>query len=407
MRKLNRRMDYGDTRMNKDIKTTDSALSPPHTRMDTDRTKKIIITLAISLLMVFTVSAISITNVTTSPETADTHPGVYMTDGDPATSWQLAANTTSGWAVFTLDEPGLIYGLELEGNLASELLAVEYLSEGSWHLFSGARLDDYSGSSYTFDLSLDGIMTDRLRLRLERNLYQNPAISAVKVSGEPNNQLYRKIGPASVIATAAFPYYSPASTLTDGDLSTCWQTNAYYLDDEAPAELEDLMALLKQSLRSVKHIIFTLEQLDNMVDFITTIEPLLKSAVPQVINYLDDLEQRGVLRVITSMLDVRAKIAAAYSPEDIDQIGDGVVVALGLTKKLSDPKATEFLEKLAELPSKIDLSNAKPVGLFGMLGALSNKQAKEGLGVLMELTRAMGELKNGGTRSIAESEPIA
>ena len=178
-------------------------------------------------------------------------------------------------------------------------------------------------------------------------------------------------------------------------------------DVESSFQLEDLMALLKQSLRSVKHIIFTLEQLDNMVDFITTIEPLLKSAVPQVINYLDDLEQRGVLRVITSMLDVRAKIAAAYSPEDIDQIGDGAVVALGLTKKLSDPKATEFLEKLAELPSKVDLSNAKPVGLFGMLGALSNKQAKEGLGVLMELTRAMGELKNGGARSIAESESIA
>jgi len=178
-------------------------------------------------------------------------------------------------------------------------------------------------------------------------------------------------------------------------------------DVESSFQLEDLMALLKQSLRSVKHIIFTLEQLDNMVDFITTIEPLLKSAVPQVINYLDDLEQRGVLRVITSMLDVRAKIAAAYSPEDIDQIGDGAVVALGLTKKLSDPKATEFLEKFAELPSKIDLSNAKPVGLFGMLGALSSKQAKEGLGVLMELTRAIGELKNGGTRSITESEPIA
>ena len=175
-------------------------------------------------------------------------------------------------------------------------------------------------------------------------------------------------------------------------------------DVESSFQLEDLMALLKQSLRSVKHIIFTLEQLDNMVDFITTIEPLLKSAVPQVINYLDDLEQRGVLRVITSMLDVRAKIAAAYSPEDIDQIGDGAVVALGLTKKLSDPKATEFLEKLAELPSKIDLSNAKPVGLFGMLGALSSKQAKEGLGVLMELTRAMGELKNGGPKSLAESD---
>jgi uncharacterized protein YjgD (DUF1641 family) len=178
-------------------------------------------------------------------------------------------------------------------------------------------------------------------------------------------------------------------------------------DVESSFQLEDLMALLKRSLRSVKHIIFALEQMENIVDFVTTIEPLLKSSVPQVINYLDDLEQRGVLRIISSTLDVRAKIAEAYNSEDIDQIGDGAVAALGMAKKLSDPKAAEFLEKIAELPSKVDLSSAKPVGPFGMLSALSSKEARQGLGVLMQLTKAMGELKNGGNDSSQESEPIA
>ena len=178
-------------------------------------------------------------------------------------------------------------------------------------------------------------------------------------------------------------------------------------DVESGFQLEDLMVLLKRFLRSINHVIFSLEQLENIVDFVTTIEPLLKSAVPQVINYLDDLEQRGVLRIITSMLDVRAKIAAAYSPEDVDEIGDGAVVALGLAKKLSDPKAAEFLEKMAELPSKVDLANAKPVGPFGMLGALSSKEAREGLGVLMQLTKAMASVKNGGGASADETEPIA
>jgi uncharacterized protein YjgD (DUF1641 family) len=178
-------------------------------------------------------------------------------------------------------------------------------------------------------------------------------------------------------------------------------------DVESSFQLEDLMALLKRSLRSVKDIIYALEQMENMVDFVTTIEPLLKSSVPKIINYLDDLEQRGVLRIITSTLDVRAKIAEAYSPEDIDQIGDGAVAALGLAKKLSDPKAAQFLEKIAELPSKVDLSSAKPVGPFGMLSALSSKEARQGLGVLMQLTKAMGELNNGGNGSSQEPEPIA
>ena len=179
-------------------------------------------------------------------------------------------------------------------------------------------------------------------------------------------------------------------------------------DVESGFQLEDLLAMLKRFLRSVKHITFSLDQLENIVDFVTIIEPLLKSAVPQVINYLDDLEQRGVLRIITSMLDVRAKIAEAYSPEDVDQIGDGAVAALGLAKKLSDPKAVEFLEKFAELPAKVDLAGAKPVGPFGMLGALSSKEARQGLGILMELTKAMGGLKNGGGAQAAEAtEPIA
>ena len=106
------------------------------------------------------------------------------------------------------------------------------------------------------------------------------------------------------------------------------------------------------------------------------------------------MEQKGVLRVITAMLDVRAKIAAAYSPEDIDQIGDGAVALLGLAKKLSDPKAVAFLEKFADLPAKVDLSAAKPIGPVCAITALSSKQAREGLGVLMELTKAMGTLKN-------------
>jgi len=179
-------------------------------------------------------------------------------------------------------------------------------------------------------------------------------------------------------------------------------------DVESSFQLEDLLALMKRSLRSVKHLQFGLEQLENIVDFVLTVEPLLKSAVPQLVNYLDDLEQKGVLRIIQSTLDVRAKIAASYSPEDVEQIGDGLVALLGMAQKLSDPQAQVFLNKMAALPSKVDLEKAKPIGPFGMLGALSSKEARQGLGVLMELTKAMGGLKNGDSSSAAgESEPIA
>ena len=171
-------------------------------------------------------------------------------------------------------------------------------------------------------------------------------------------------------------------------------------DIESGFQLEDLLDMFKTLMRSVKTITFSLQQMGNIVDFVTTIEPLLRSSVPQIINYLDDLEQRGVLRMFTAMLDVRAKIASAYTAEDIDKIGDGAVALLGLAKKLSDPQAIAFLEKVAEMPGHVDLSQSKDVGPFGLISAASSKEVKQGLGVMMELTKAMGKLKsNGGEAS--------
>ena len=167
-------------------------------------------------------------------------------------------------------------------------------------------------------------------------------------------------------------------------------------DVESAVQLEDILFLVKRLLRSIRNVNYSLDQLENVIDFIATLEPLLKSAVPQIINYLDDLEQRGIIRIILSFLEIRAKIAASYTPEDIDQIGDGIVALLGVTQKLSNPKAAAFLNKFAELPASIDLDKSKPIGPYGILRASFNKDIRNGLGVIMELTKAMGQMKNNG-----------
>lgn len=166
-------------------------------------------------------------------------------------------------------------------------------------------------------------------------------------------------------------------------------------DVESSVQLEDLLDLGKQTLRSTRYFSYALKQLQNTVDFILTIEPLLRSSVPQIIAYLDELEQRGVLRIIKSMLDVRAKVADTYTPEDVEEIGDGFVAMLGLAKKMGDPDTLAFLDKLTSLPANVDFSKAKDTGPFGLISACSNKEVKQGLGVLMELTKAMGSLKSG------------
>lgn len=162
---------------------------------------------------------------------------------------------------------------------------------------------------------------------------------------------------------------------------------------ETGFQLEDFLNLIKQTLRRTNDLIFALRQLSNIAELVRDIEPLLKSGVPQMIAYLDQLEQRGVFRVLKATLDIRAKVAEAYDAEDIDQIGDALVGLLGVTKQWSDPKGREFIERMANLPSHVDLEGCKKVGPFKLVSAMCDQEVKEGLGVLIELAKAMGKLK--------------
>ncbi len=165
-------------------------------------------------------------------------------------------------------------------------------------------------------------------------------------------------------------------------------------DVEQGFQLEDVFALLKRLMRSIKNITYVLEQLENIIDLWGTIEPLLHSAVPKGIEFLDGMEQKGVFRMYKAMVEVRGKMARAYTPEDIEVMGDGFVSMLGLIKKLSTPQAREMLEKLADMMGDVDLNSCKECGPLGLVAGMSSKEARKGLGVMLEFTKSLGKLKD-------------
>jgi uncharacterized protein YjgD (DUF1641 family) len=179
---------------------------------------------------------------------------------------------------------------------------------------------------------------------------------------------------------------------------------------EGDFQLEDLIMLLRSVMRSIRNLNWTLEQLKSLIDFLRTVEPLLKSTVPQAIYHLDQLEQKGLFRIFSIMFGTMQKIAETYSPEDIEQIANGLVPLVGVAKKLTAPQPLDMLCKFAEVPGGIDLSKAKPVGPFGMIFALRDPEIMQGLGVVLELTKGLSRLKDGDAATVqtaSSSEPGA
>jgi hypothetical protein len=133
-------------------------------------------------------------------------------------------------------------------------------------------------------------------------------------------------------------------------------------DVEPDFQLEDFVYLLKNVMRNVKNLNFTLDQLKNLIDFVVIAEPVLKTTVPQIVQYFDDMEQKGVFHLLSTGLDILKKIGSTYSPEELQQIGDGIVQLTGCLQKLVSPQAMAMLEKAADMPARVDVKDAKPIG---------------------------------------------
>ncbi|MEZ0574491.1 DUF1641 domain-containing protein [Halodesulfovibrio aestuarii] len=142
-------------------------------------------------------------------------------------------------------------------------------------------------------------------------------------------------------------------------------------------ELDDITALLKRFVMSVRNITWALERLDDLVDIWALTEPMIKPTFLAGVSKFQELDEKGVFKSINALAESMGTITDKYSPEEIGRMGDGLVVLAGLLGKMGDA----------------DLENAKPVSPLGMVAKLHSKDSKQALGLVMELLSALGKEK--------------
>jgi hypothetical protein len=125
-------------------------------------------------------------------------------------------------------------------------------------------------------------------------------------------------------------------------------------------QMEDLFGLLKRLLPSLKYLTWSLEQMENLIDWWADMEPLLKIAVPKMIDQLDNLEQHRVFNIFGKLFSI---------------------------------EMLQFMDRLSNVALATKLEKAKPVGPVGLLWQMRSPECRQGLGILAELTRALSKMK--------------
>ncbi|GFM35831.1 hypothetical protein [Desulfovibrio psychrotolerans] len=151
-----------------------------------------------------------------------------------------------------------------------------------------------------------------------------------------------------------------------------------FSDVQERCEMQDLGALSKRFLMSVRDLTWMLESMENIIELWRTCEPMIKPTFLASIEKFDELERNGVFAALGALSGSMGQITQKYTPEEFGRMGTALVNMAGLLERLADA----------------DIQNARSVSPIGMVGQLHSKESKQALGIMAELLTALGRQKS-------------
>jgi len=155
-------------------------------------------------------------------------------------------------------------------------------------------------------------------------------------------------------------------------------------------------ALAVRLERSERSIVWALDQLDSVADLAGTIGPVTEGAFEHAVSRLQEAEERGFFTFARRALRIVDTVVTSFSDEDLERLGDNIVLMLNTVKDMTQPEILQFVrrtvadvEREAELPAESSY--------LALVGQLRDPEVRRGLARTLRLLSTIGaEAPHGG-----------
>jgi uncharacterized protein YjgD (DUF1641 family) len=159
-------------------------------------------------------------------------------------------------------------------------------------------------------------------------------------------------------------------------------------------DLGDLLRFLKRLLRNGRNLEQMLDQLESLADLIDTLSPLADEAFGKAVATLSELEQKGYFEFAQSGMQIIDNIVTSFSQDDVNRLGDNVVLILNTIKEMTQPEIMGFVRNTLLVAEK-EVEKPLDFSTLGLLRQMRDPAVRRGLALTLRVLHAIGSQNTG------------
>ena len=154
-------------------------------------------------------------------------------------------------------------------------------------------------------------------------------------------------------------------------------------------QLEDLLYLVKRLLRDTQLIAGLLDRLESTVELVDEVQRVGKQAFNQAVVSLDQMEQDGYFAFARGGKRIVDKIVTEFSEEDVNALGDNIVLILNTVKDMTQPEIMNFVHNTL-LVAEQEIEQPVDISYSGLLRQMRDPAVRRGLALTMRVLHVIG-----------------
>jgi uncharacterized protein YjgD (DUF1641 family) len=139
-------------------------------------------------------------------------------------------------------------------------------------------------------------------------------------------------------------------------------------------------------------------------DLLSDLTPIASQGMESVTRAMVEAEERGYIDFARSGLGIVDRVVTSFSDEDIEALGDNIVLILETVKEMTQPEVMQMMQSTFHSVQNGDRETAEPPGMLALLRQMRDPEVRRGLAKMIAALRSMGQISE-NTQEREEARP--